>query len=185
MSSRSNPSLDLLVPVLDGDVPARWPIWGSPLEEHVSAFYTTGRYIPTDYQSLGVQLVVPLQDEKKLHQRSTAEWKGVIGVLVDANGSEDDRKKAADRVIAVCNAVAPATDAWYRKLRFRIGLLLSEEPLETRTYVDYGHTLKLRAESVLGGDVEWQLAYSPQTFLTVLRMFEQQLVYVYRRARAA
>lgn len=185
MSSRNNPSLDLLVPVLDGDEPASWPIWGKPLQEHVLAFYTTGRYIPTDYQSLGVQLVVPLQDEQKLHQRSADEWKGVIGVLVDANGSEDDRKKAAERVIAVCNAVASATDAWYRKLRFRIGLLLSEEPHETRTYVDFGHTLKLRAESVLAGDVDWQLAFSPQTFLTVLRMFEQQLVYVYRRARAA
>jgi hypothetical protein len=188
MSSRNPLPIDLLVPVIDGDNPADWVVWGKPLEEHLSDFYTTARYIPTDYKDLGgVRLRVLLHSEQTLHQRNHSEWKGVIGTLVDANGDSQERDKAAERVIRVCSALAASDGAWYRKLRFHLALLVDEDPPanKVQTYIDFGHQLKLRAESVLATDVQWQLVSDSRTFRSTLKTFEQQLVYVYLRHRAA
>ena len=186
MSADTPTPVDLLVPVIDGDDPAGWEIWGARLDEHVADFYKTARSVPTDFKALGVGLKILPHEEQKLHGREASEWKNVVGILIDSNGDRETRERTADRVIRVCAALAAANDAWYRKLRFHLGLLLAEEPpaAEEQTYVDFAHQLKLRVESVLAGEVQWQLAGDAKTFRLMLKMFEQQLVYVYLRHRA-
>ena len=184
MSAKARPPVNLVVPVVDGDNPAEWRLWDEKtLEKHVWEFYTNGRYIPSDFEGVA-RLMVAFQPEEKLLERNEDEWKAVVGILVDANGDPAARAQVAKRVLDICKEIAPGKNAWYRELRFRLGLVLNQDPPEWQPYVEFGHELQLHAETILDGDVEWQLVSDVRTFHTMMRTVEQQLVYRYMKRRS-
>jgi hypothetical protein len=177
----SKPPLDVFIAVLDGADPVAWPLWDHPFENDVADFFATERYIPTDVKHLAVKLRFLLHSEEKLHEREGDAWNAVIGVLVDACGGQDEREKAASRVVRLCQALPPATEAnksAYGGLRFQMCLLLDHEVLgaERQMYVDFGYQLKVRAEDILARNVHYDIADSSRMLRSILKSFELDLI---------
>lgn len=174
------------MPVLDGSLPAAWPIWGKTVGTVCTEFGETPQPLPGEYKYIStVRLRINTQKPEDLFDRTEHQWGLVAGVLVIADGSSDEQNTIYDRMLRVL-AKIQCEDAIYEKLgRFRLGLLLRSPEPWSQTTTSFAFKLEAEAKRQLKVSVDRHYASTSRGFLDMLRSIEWQMISDWANRRKA
>jgi hypothetical protein len=165
--------LELYLPVIDGDDPAAWTIWGERLEKLGSQDVVGDRGIPTDLLDLAqCRLIIALHSPDALFDRTASQWDRVVGVLVD--GDPAKRRHVTDSVRRICKGLLDSPTAEYRNLGFHIGVLTPTQT--TQSDIDFAFELEEKVRTWLSARVVSDAVGNSEWFRYMIRSFDKAIV---------